>query len=167
MNKRNGAVVLVAYCTLNQNAVLPAWERARGPYPFLRTFVDHGIGIIQLPCPEMCAKGIDRPPLERDDYDTPAHRALCQKILRAPLEALQAHLSYGDRFLGIIGINESPNCGIGTPPGIFMEILQEELKNNDIPLRFIEVPTSYREGDLHEETLFNDQLERWITEGIL
>ena len=58
---RSKKVVFVAHCFLNQNAisdgtaVYPAvW---RDPIEF---FMDAHVGIVQMPCPELCCLGLDR-----------------------------------------------------------------------------------------------------------
>lgn len=161
---RGKRIVLLAHCCLDQNAVLPKWERAEGAYPFTELLLQRGIGIVQLPCPETLALGVTRPPLSYNDYNTAAHRLLCEQLCDIPLRMIHAHMTAGTAVLGIIGIQDSPNCGIYDKRGVFMEILLEKLADSDIDLPFLEVPVSYVENNETEKSEFNKQLEEWLSE---
>ena len=58
---RSRRVVFLAHCLLNQNAIsdgtaeVPAAHRE-----ILRTVLDARVGVVQLPCPELCCLGLDR-----------------------------------------------------------------------------------------------------------
>lgn len=159
---RGKKILLLAHCCLNQNAVLPGWERAYGAYPFTELLIRNGIGILQLPCPETLALGIDRPPLTYEDYNTNEHRTLCANICDIPLKMIQAHLDAGDEIIGIIGIQDSPNCAITHPRGVFMEVLFERLKERSIMLPYLEVPVLYSEADDRAFSDFHKAVQAWI-----
>lgn len=159
---RGKRVVLLSHCCLNQNAVLLGWERAKGPYDFVRILLEEGVGIIQLPCPETLALGIKRPPLEYKDYDTKEHRALCEKLQEETLLMLEAHREVGDEILGVIGIHESPNCSITKQRGIFMEALFNGLEKEGFHLDFLEVPPDYHNEIEGSKETFHKALYQWL-----
>ena len=58
---RSKKVVFVAHCLLNQNSI----SDGTAVYPaafkdIINLFMDNDIGIVQLPCPELCCLGLDR-----------------------------------------------------------------------------------------------------------
>lgn len=65
-----------------------------------------------MDCPEVAAHGLARPPLTRDEYDTPEFTAQC---VRLGAEAMERAIPYvrceGDRVL-VLGIEGSPSCGV-------------------------------------------------------
>ncbi|WP_338114735.1 CD3072 family TudS-related putative desulfidase [Trichococcus flocculiformis] len=162
---RSKKIIVIAHCCLNQNAVLPAWERARGAYPFMEVLVQKGYGILQLPCPETLALGICRPPMNYDDYNTTEHRKLCERLCDIPVQMIRRHHEAGDTLVGMIGIQDSPNCAISGRRGVFMEILLEQLEKVSLPLPRIEVPVEYSEGKPEVQTAFLHELDQWIKEN--
>lgn len=159
---RSRKLIAVAYCCLNQNSVLPDWERSRGAYPFMDILVKEGYGIIQLDCPELLSKGLDRPPLAYQDYNIASHRSLCRKLVSNNIDTIKAHIAGGDEFIGIIGIESSPNCAISNQRGVYMEELIKALKEIDIYPKYIEVPETYIENNKKEEENFEFLLKRWL-----
>ena len=66
-DKRSRKVILVAHCVFNQNAKLDRCAHYPGPIKeAAEILLDSGIGIIQMPCPELLALGLDRE-VEVDD----------------------------------------------------------------------------------------------------
>ncbi|GAB6907277.1 hypothetical protein JCM12296A_31140 [Desulfosarcina cetonica] len=68
--------------------------------------------MFQLPCPELSYLGINRWGMTWEQYDHPNFRAHCRKILEYPLVQIQAMFQAGYEFVGIVGMNGSPNCGV-------------------------------------------------------
>jgi predicted secreted protein len=58
--KRDKNIVVVCHCILNCNSKVEGLSEYRGAVDFTKKLVDSGIGIIQLPCPEMILYGIKR-----------------------------------------------------------------------------------------------------------
>ena len=73
-------IVLVSHCVLNQNSVVEGWSRAKGAVPIVKLLLEEGIGIVQLPCPELICGGLSRPPRSFDDYNTAGYRARCRDL---------------------------------------------------------------------------------------
>ena len=70
---RSRKVVFLAHCLLNQNAI----SDGTAVYPaafreLVQFFLEHQVGIVQLPCPELCCLGLDRG--NRLGAQSPGHR---------------------------------------------------------------------------------------------
>jgi predicted secreted protein len=108
-------VVIVSHCILNQST-RARWEgggatRIKGVIEeVIETLVKHGVGIIQMECPEQALYGNPRPPKSRDDYDTPEFKGKCSEIAERALRAL------GDgramELISVLGFEGSPSCGV-------------------------------------------------------
>ena len=55
---RSRKVVFLAHCLLNQNAISDVYPAAFRE--LVQFFLEHQVGIVQLPCPELCCLGLDR-----------------------------------------------------------------------------------------------------------
>lgn len=153
----------VSHCVLNQNAVIHGWERARGAFPFAIELLGRGIALIQLPCPEFIVLGGDRPPMTFEEYrELPNYRQTCQELLEPMIQQIQAYQAEGYQYLGIIGINESPNCSITGQRGVLMEEFFARCQQAQIGTNFLEVPTWYSEDD---QGAFKEQLQEFLERG--
>ncbi|WP_376716864.1 CD3072 family TudS-related putative desulfidase [Enterococcus hulanensis] len=154
----------VSHCVLNQNAVIHGWERARGAFPFAIELLSRGIALIQLPCPEFIVLGGDRPPMTYEEYrELPNYRQTCQELLEPMIRQIQAYQAEGYQYLGIIGINESPNCSITGQRGVLMEEFFARCQQAQIGTNFLEVPTWYSEDD---QGAFKEQLQEFLERGV-
>ncbi|RLI09377.1 hypothetical protein DRO42_04375, partial [Candidatus Bathyarchaeota archaeon] len=76
MTRPRDKVAFVSHCILNQ-ATRARWEgggarRERGMLrDVVETLLSHGVGAVQMECPEFSLYGNPRPPRSKDDYDTP------------------------------------------------------------------------------------------------
>lgn len=153
----------VSHCVLNQNAVIHGWERARGAFPFAIELLSRGIALIQLPCPEFIVLGGDRPPMTYEEYrELPNYRQTCQELLEPMIQQIQTYQAEGYQYLGIIGINESPNCSITGQRGVLMEEFFARCQQAQIGINFLEVPTWYSEDD---QGAFKEQLQEFLERG--
>jgi len=107
----------------------------------VRLFLDQEIGIFQLPCPELTYAGETRPPRTREEYDTPPYRTHCQGLLGPVTDQLNDYVQNGYEITGLIGIEDSPSCGIFSPQGVFMTTLFDTAGGIQVPL--LEVPLDY------------------------
>jgi predicted secreted protein len=162
---RSRRVVLVPHCVLNQNArVAGAAERPAAVVELVAGLLAREVGIVQMPCPELCAFGLDRADrtIERE-MRTPGGRALCRRLARDQVRQIRSYLDCGVRVLGILGKNGSPSCGVeetwanGVCPGAgaFVEELAAELRDQGIA---IEV-TGMRDS---EPALALAVVDRWL-----
>lgn len=156
---RSKKVVLIAHCLLNQNAISDG--TAVFPAAFrevIRTLLDGEVGIVQLPCPELCCLGLDRgnadgaaspvvvenTRIRNEMQKADAHRTL-MALVDYVMHQILEYDKHGFAVLGIIGANRSPNCGVETTSdrdrevvgkGLFMEELSRRLAaaHLDIPM---------------------------------
>jgi predicted secreted protein len=150
---RSKKVAILSNCILNQNSKVIGFAKYKG---MIKEIVDllyeYDYGILQLPCPETLFAGARRWWQVRDQYDTEGYREHCRLISRPIITMLKEYEKEGYEVI-IIGVDGSPSCGInlsptskkwgGPPtlrdedawnaeminkPGIFMEVLKEELE---------------------------------------
>ena len=133
---------------------------------FMQKALDKGVQIVQLPCPEFTLYGAKRWGHVSGQFDNPFFRKHCQEILEPVIDQLKEYLNNDDRFevLGIVGIDGSPSCGVDYTcygnclgafdgrtdleetlqsirldkgKGVFMDVLDEMLKQNGLEDRIV------------------------------
>lgn len=139
---RGARVVLVAHCVLNQNArVAGAAVRPAALTELVAGLFARDVGIVQMPCPEVAAFGLDRADLcIEHELRTSAGRALCRKLAREQLWQIRAYQAAGVRVLGVLGKNGSPSCGVEETwrgrvcpgSGAFIQALEAELRSQGL-----------------------------------
>ena len=121
-DKRSRRLVLAAHCLLNQNAISDGTADYPGTHEEVaRLLLEEGVGILQLPCPELCCLGLDRgDPLGASRpvtvENTRIRRAMERPEAAARLDALveqvllqaREYHRHGFSILGIVGVNRSP-----------------------------------------------------------
>ena len=148
---RSKKVIFLAHCLLNQNAI----SDGTAVYPaafreLIQLLLDREVGIVQMPCPELCCLGLDRGDVygaERPvvventrigramEEDGPRQRreALADQVV----DQIQEYQKHGFQVLGIVGANRSPNCGVETTSdqnrelegqGAFLEAIAQRLE---------------------------------------
>lgn len=152
---RSRRVVLLSHCLLNQNAisdgtaVCPAAFRA-----LVQALLERDIGILQMPCPELCCLGLDRgnpagaerPAVEENTRiraalgrDPAGLTALAEQVAGQVRE----YRRHGFDVLGLIGANRSPCCGVDTTSeenrevpgqGLFVQMILRRLAEAGIRL---------------------------------
>ena len=147
---RSKRVIFLAHCLLNQNAISDGTAVCPASYrELLRVLLDAEVGILQMPCPELCCLGLDRGDprggerpvtvensrIRRSLGESPARErldALAEDVIRQILE----YHRHGFAVLGIVGVNRSPSCGVDTTSdqdrelpgkGLFLEALSQRL----------------------------------------
>ena len=152
---RSKKVIFIAHCFLNQNSISDGTAAYPAAFKEIsKIFLNADIGIIQMPCPELCCLGLDRGNINGADMpvvventriraemkkDTPNTRLdhLVDYIIYQILE----YMKYGFEVVGIIGANRSPNCGVDTTSdnnaevkgnGLFIEKISSRLSEKNI-----------------------------------
>lgn len=170
MAQRSRRIVLLAHCILNQSAVVEPLVRAAGALEgIVRACLEAEVGIIQLPCPEAAARGPGRAPAERSDYDTAEHRALCRELIEPIRAQVAAYRQAGYEIVGLIGIGDSPSCGLATTHegravpgrGVFMEELLQAIP--ELEGRWLQVPRRYGE-DPEATAEFDNEVRAFVRE---
>ena len=148
-DKRKRRVIFVSHCWLNINTRFPegcAFEGAN--VPLIKTLLDSGLGIIQMPCPEYECLGLEKAlygEIAGEDL-----RACFRKSAQVVAKQIEDYLALGFEIVGVLGMNPSPSCGIDTAkgkgtmlgtsrdtseiaePGVFIEELQKLLEEKGI-----------------------------------
>lgn len=159
--RRNGTLLVVAHCLLNANA------KVKGLAPFggamtevLFPFLEAGVGLIQLPCPECTFLGMRRWGMTSEQYDVPSFRAHGRQLLDPMVYQVEDALAAGYKVLGVLGVEGSPSCGVSftcrgyqggscgegkheaykSPGrGVYMALFEKMLKEHNVVLPFVGV----------------------------
>jgi len=147
---RSKKVIFVAYCLLDQNARATGIAKYSGPvHEVLETLMRKKVGIIQMPCPELLHKGLDRLPYPRNWYDNKEFRRVCRRCAQQVVKHVMRYVENKYQVVGILGIENSPSCAVEVfqsegkrvklvkSKGIFIEELLEEFRSkglNNIPI---------------------------------
>lgn len=111
--KRSKRIILLSHCLLNANSKVEGLAEYQGALKdIVKQIIDEGIGIMQLPCPELTSCGIKRWGMTKEQYDTPFYREHCRTIFKPILQQLQNYTANGYEVIGIVGIDGSPSCGV-------------------------------------------------------
>jgi len=141
---RSCKVVAVAHCLLNQNARSPGCAECPAAVEQLITgLMQRGIGIIQMPCPELhviCLYRADRD--IRRELQSDEGLRICRHLARGVVDQIAEYLACGMSFLGVLGKNNSPSCGVETTHnggrmpgrGVFIEQLAAELERRGLQI---------------------------------
>ena len=162
-DKRSGSLVVVSHCILNVHSL----EDDLAIYPGLEEEVVQiltrkGVGIYQIPCPEVELAGIFRKALPKDSYDHPKIRKFYRKLATDITQTLRWYIKKGYTIPVIIGAEGSPTCGIDCVGrwkdknqgnrefprdiefvegrGVFMEEFEVSLKGLGISPQWIGIP---------------------------
>jgi predicted secreted protein len=169
-DKRERRVIFISHCWLNINTRFPEGCAFAGAnVPLIKTLLDAGLGIIQMPCPEYECLGLEKwlyGEVVLEDL-----RSCFRKQAEVVLKQIKDYRTLGFEIVGVLGMNPSPSCGVtvakgkgtmlGTDrdtseepvPGIFIEELQDLLQKAQIDdIRFFAVRrTLIGESDLDEK----------------
>ncbi|MBO3840994.1 MAG: hypothetical protein FGF48_01045 [Candidatus Brockarchaeota archaeon] len=157
-------ILMVSHCILNpySKAVgLLREEKVKAARKIIKALLDDlETGIIQLPCPELLYKGLDRKPASRESYDKPEFRHICRSIAE---QAVEIAVKYEHRGVGIVaylGVEGSPSCGVewthfkiekpDRGRGVFTEILCETMSKAGIKISLLGLPEKEKYGSLEE-----------------
>ena len=138
---RGRRFVAVIECILNQNARDDgAACSAAMDFHVLERCHAHGVGVLQMPCPEIHALGFARQRARgepiRDALHNEACIEKCAALARDVAERIEVYLTQGYELFAILGGNpESPGCaihygndGLCERSGLFMCQLQAEFR---------------------------------------
>ena len=161
-DERSGKIVVLSHCLLNVHSLERGLSEYRGcEEELIKMLVEEGVGIFQLPCPEMVISHISRLPLPKDSYDVPEIRRKYREIAENVASTLSQFVEEGYRVVGVIGAEASPTWGIevvgrwkdpekrGKFPddvefvqgmGVFMEEFKDELEKRGIRTNWVGLP---------------------------
>ena len=154
-DQRSKKVILMLHCLLNQNARIDGCGYFPGAMgEAARAVVDSGVGVIQMPCPELHGLGLARSGRMRDGKDIGIHEALlegpgeqvCRGLVQHVMHAVNEYRKHDFQIIGVVGNDGSPACGVDTAhyvdgeragAGAFMKMLREELEKVGLDLPFV------------------------------
>jgi predicted secreted protein len=166
--KRGKKIIFVSHCLLNVNVKVMGLAAHPGVLkPLVCFLMDHDTAMVQLPCPETEILGLCRWGHVKDQLAYPFFKDHCRRLLAPFIRQIRMYRKNGYRLKGVIGIDGSPSCGVHktcrsrqwsgdfldkedtwkkiqdlewcAEPGIFMEIFQNMLMENNLSLDFFAV----------------------------
>ncbi|NOH51150.1 DUF523 domain-containing protein [Vibrio rotiferianus] len=172
-DNRSKRVVLTSHCLLNQNAISDGTADYSCCFlEVVEQIVGKGIGIIQMPCPELICLGLDRGDCNgsereilvensriRDQLLTEENQKVLDKLVSSLIYQITEYKKNGFIIHGVIGVNRSPSCGVNTTSenngevegyGVFIEKLLESLHQKRLMLPMVGVKTSTPEKAVEE-----------------
>lgn len=188
MGKKDKKIILIAQCLVNPYCRVHILGQN---FPLSRELLDYlmerKVGVIQYPCPETTAMGLQRNPQGRQQYDSIFFRNHCKELLKIPMLMVREFIKNGYRLICFIGLENSPTCGIhwgkhkvnryqtesANPidkpdadepvlKGIMAEILEEELSREGIKVPFLEFPAQSEVGS-EKRKVFWEELEKTVS----
>jgi predicted secreted protein len=154
-------VVILAHCIVNQST-RARWQgggatRTEGTITDVITpLIEHGIGIIQMECPEQTLYGNPRHPRSRDDYEIPVFKDKCREIAVRTTQAIENSAS---KLIAVLGFEGSPSCGVerttrtiegshaeSPGEGHLIEAIRQEMREKGLDAPIIGV--GLREGEM-------------------
>lgn len=176
-DNRSEKIIFLSHCCLNQNAKVRGIASYPGAItPLINMLLEEGIGIIQMPCPEMTYLGNMRWGQVKDQYNNPMFRRHCKCIVETIADQAENYIQCGYQIVGFVMMDGSPVCGLNRTPrpkdpnvlwggmtwyipeseyliegGVYSEILQEELKKRGIEnIPFVASPEFDKVGKLDQ-----------------
>ena len=162
-DKRSEKIVVVSHCILNVHSLEDNLAIYLGlEEEVVNLLIAKGVGIFQLPCPEMDLFGIFRKPLPKEAYEKPKVKSHYSKLARRVVVQLDWFRRKGYKILAVLGAEGSPTCGIDlvgkwkddAPKkrrfpedvvfvegmGVFMEELKKAMEEKGIETNWIGIP---------------------------
>ncbi|MFH0829927.1 MAG: hypothetical protein V1887_02075 [Candidatus Aenigmatarchaeota archaeon] len=111
--ERSRKVIFVSHLLLNQNAAAAGCERAPGAVKeLLELLGESGIGIIQLPDPELECFGLDRKSKGKEALDTKAYRGTCKKHADDIVRQIESYMKSKYQIVGVLGVEFNPTWAV-------------------------------------------------------
>lgn len=141
------------YCVFVSHCILAQTVRAEGCAKtpaiinrVVRFLMKHEFNIMQMPCPESIAVGIERGKHGKKWYEKKGIRKVCKKIAKSQAIYMKELETAGKKVIGIIGIEFSPACSftrdsksVYMQEGIYGEELRKAMKKCGISAKMISV----------------------------
>lgn len=141
------------YCVFVSHCILAQTVRAEGCAKtpaiinrVVKFLMKHEFNIMQMPCPESIAVGIERGKHGKKWYEKKGIRKVCKKIAKSQAIYMKELEDAGKKVIGIIGIEFSPACSftrdsksVYMQEGIYGEELRKAMKKRGISAKMISV----------------------------
>lgn len=124
---RSKKVIFLAHCLLNQNAISDGTAVCPAAFgDLIQLPLDHEVGVVQMPCPELCCLGLDRGDVHGADRpvveeNTRIRRAMEKDGPRQKREGRGAFMEAIAQRLEAAGISV-PMLGLKSPDGAAQKV---------------------------------------------
>ncbi len=151
-DKRNGRLVFLIECLLNQNARdIGAAESPAFTRGVMELLMEAEVGMVQIPCPEIACLGFKRlrscDQSIRQALETREATACCRSLAEATAERIECYIKQGFEVLAVLGGNEqSPGCAVHAmddseiqltgKSGVFTKMLATDLSRRGLKIPF-------------------------------
>lgn len=165
---RSRRIVFVSHCFLNQNSISDGTaDFPSANLPVVSLLLEHNVGIVQMPCPELICLGLDRGDVHGGERPVIVENTRIRAALQAQAPAkklqqlaeqvvyqIEEYRKNGFAIVGVIGINRSPSCGVETTSnhdeevagqGLFFAALKQELDARGISLPMVGIKANEQE----------------------
>ena len=146
---RSMKLIFLPHCAANQNSRSNTCATcSAGEKEFMAGLLDRQISIMQMPCPELMALGLNRG--GKDIYALLGNEeglSVCRRLCRDIIYQIKQYQECDVKVVGIFGKSTSPSCGVETTyrdrgvhdgPGVFIQELQAALDQGGIDLPMTE-----------------------------
>ena len=162
-DQRSGKIVIVSHCILNVHclednlAIYPGLEEE-----VVKLLIKKGVGIHQIPCPEMELSGIFRKALPKESYEHKKIRDGYHRLAEKIINTIIGYIKKEYEIVAVLGAEGSPTCGIEhvgkwkdhvkekkefprdiefvSGMGVFMEEFKSSLNNKNIHPKWLGIP---------------------------
>ncbi len=139
--------ILNPYCEMDQPATLDLYRKT------IRELLDREVGILQLPCPELCYQSLERKSITSDDPGVNDYRAYCRQLLMPIKKNLGEYKRNGVEIIGMVGIDTSPSCSTKDSSSIMMKELFRMMEEEGIAFPVIDMP---QKADADQEAFLKE-----------
>jgi predicted secreted protein len=149
---RSKKVFFISECLLNQNLRAYGVGNMKGQGPvseIVETLTKNGFGFSVVECPEVTYEDLKRNACGKTPYNNEQYRKICNQRAQELINRYKLYLDDDYKVGGFICVNGSPSCACDycydgedghtkiLEPGVFIEEVQKQLKDNNLSLKFI------------------------------
>ncbi|MGI6732266.1 MAG: hypothetical protein ACOX5F_10325 [Anaerovoracaceae bacterium] len=133
-------VIVLSHCILNSFCELDKPSNKKLFDQLVVSLINDGIGILQLPCPELSYQGLNRKSITPQDDNAEDYRLFCREILESTIKDLKEYHKNDIDVVKLVGIETSPSCSVIDPESIMMKELISEMEKEGITYSRIDMP---------------------------
>lgn len=112
-DRRSKKIVFISNCLLNANNKVQEFARYPGMLTEVVRVLDlYGIGVMQMPCPEVLYSGCQRWWSDRTIYNNAGYRHFCRKLSEQTVDYLENYSIAGYDVIAFLVCDGSPTCGL-------------------------------------------------------
>mgnify|MGYP000122798288 len=109
VDDRSKKIVFVSNCLLNANNKVQEFARYPGMFTeVVRTLDKYGVGVMQMPCPEVLHIGCQRWWHSRNLYDNAGFRHCCRKLAEQMVDYMENYAIVGYDVVAVLVCDGSP-----------------------------------------------------------